>query len=622
MRCLKTLKRRFRSRVALISETHRQAHGLRGLFPIHQHRHLEFLPPKGTQRKSSKMGSEEDQNPFRSCFPLCLPCEALLFRIFLICMFMTSSCARFRIDPIIRWHSPPFPATTIRVLLQSSDVEVQIYSNVSFGLNHEHRLHHQCTLDDKFRFADKDNNRDYRMNYTPNRQTQKDTQRDAEAAQIILPIIICDPRHPKEMGSLDIFMGVWDSWATWFLYDEVQMQHAMRPSVFTIVLLFDYYDFAESPHYPNEKGYLDDILINNMNSSSVDCVTYSTESLDAAGRTNDTSVHKVRRASKQPSDEVCEGRLGNERSHLLLDQGYWLYKFHRVVIFAGVHRFKPPDWAIRQIKEKSEKGVRVIDAYDDREVIYANFPHHQYNYFKATSWYVFPMLNLFIIDYFDYVAKIDTDMVFYRPMPENILRSMIDHEKNLLTMYDLYDDRGTGKGEGVVNWLDKYVIEEQGQCNGVHASGVVLRPADGRVDNPLYWRTTDHQWKTIYSNFMIAWLGLYSSPEVTHLAHSYEYQCDKARFEQRWSDQSWWPHPLVLFNRNSSQGVTMFLWEHWGAEKSKLAGGMVMKHKLECLIKAPRGSWYAVNNSYEKNFAMRKANRKRLNCAGHMDSSK
>ena len=46
------------------------------------------------------------------------------------------------------------------------------------------------------------------------------------------------------------------------------------------------------------------------------------------------------------------------------------------------------------------------------------------------------------------------------------------------------------------------------------------------------------------------WLGLYSAPEVKHMAQHWNEWHPKGMWDFRWGDQQWWPRPLSVFDRD------------------------------------------------------------------------
>ena len=83
------------------------------------------------------------------------------------------------------------------------------------------------------------------------------------------------------------------------------------------------------------------------------------------------------------------------------------------VIFASVRAFPNPAWA----NVKSDEDEDTLDVHWRPKGLSSRFTTN-YAYVKMTNWYAYHLLELKLLDYFDYVGKIDSDVSFLAPFPE------------------------------------------------------------------------------------------------------------------------------------------------------------------------------------------------------------
>ena len=111
---------------------------------------------------------------------------------------------------------------------------------------------------------------------------------------------------------------------------------------------------------------------------------------------------------------------------LKLDQTYYVYSYDvrrfvnssnsiangqaPLIVFAAVHQFPKPDWANGQ-----DEDTLFIHWRPSRLPKRFNT---NYGYTKMTNWYAYHLLNLRLLDYFDYAGKLDNDVSFVKPFPE------------------------------------------------------------------------------------------------------------------------------------------------------------------------------------------------------------
>jgi hypothetical protein len=118
------------------------------------------------------------------------------------------------------------------------------------------------------------------------------------------------------------------------------------------------------------------------------------------------------------------------------------------------------------------------------------------------------MLNLKILDFFDYAGKLDSDVSFVAPFPEpNLPRRMVNTGAMMLaTQKEWYFD-DPRISQGVRSCLDAYVAHETSNCANSNFSPELI-PRGMR--NPFFWESSLNV--TFRAHFLVYWLGLYTSP--------------------------------------------------------------------------------------------------------------
>jgi hypothetical protein len=258
---------------------------------------------------------------------------------------------------------------------------------------------------------------------------------------------------------------------------------------------------------------------------------------------------------------------------------------------------------------KAKETDLSIDEFDDRQyALDAQQADLLYTYVKYTNAYVYHLLRLQILDYFEYFAKIDTDMFIRGRLPANIVRMMRSGDKLLLTPYALVTD-GL---RGVEHVMDGYVQEERERCRND-----TVRPAS-EEDSPLHWKRGS-EWQTVYSNFMVGALSFYTAPEVLHLAEEYMAH-SRVMLEERWVDQQWWTHPLAMMTTHPADRVlTLPHWTDSPTQSNFLSAtqSAVLEHKpLDVFYGSKAGYWYTEGMSYSDSKHHREQMRERLQPEG------
>jgi hypothetical protein len=218
-----------------------------------------------------------------------------------------------------------------------------------------------------------------------------------------------------------------------------------------------------------------------------------------------------------------------------------------LVIFVAVHKFPVPDWA---------KG-------QDEEALYVHwrpnrmnrrFPTN-YGYVKMTNWYAYHMLNLQVLDFFDYAAKLDNDVSFVRPFPEPNLPLMMARQetKMMITQRQWYLDDGRIV-QGTRSCLDAYIDQESKRCVKGAVAG---SPLPATATKEPYWLRPNGinatiLWEgnlnlTFRAHFCVFWLGLYAAPETKAMAKFWNDWHPRGMWDFRWGDQQWWPRPVSMF---------------------------------------------------------------------------
>ena len=240
-------------------------------------------------------------------------------------------------------------------------------------------------------------------------------------------------------------------------------------------------------------------------------------------------------------------------NELHLDQGYRVYYVdvattdspyqQPLIIFAAVHEFPKPDWAKDKDEEKLFKEWKP-------EKLNPRYPTN-YAYVKMTNWYSYHMLNLKLLDFFDYGGKLDNDVSFVAPFPEPNLPQRLARKsaKMSITQKEWYlDDTRISMGSELC--LDHYITEESKKCGDK-----ALEPR-GKKD-PTFWEAPLHT--TFRAHFLTFWFGLYTAPETRHMARYWNYFHPWGMWYFRWGDQQWWPRPIsMLGSGNVSKDIDVF----------------------------------------------------------------
>ena len=471
----------------------------------------------------------------------------------------------------------------------------RILANVSRGLDRGPESNgHQCIPDTGKKKADSSD--PLQMTYTANRRTQEDTLAEAEAQRLQLAFTVVLGGHRDgsynygKSGSLNGLAGVWDSWVDHFF--------TYTSNTTSFIFLLEEKEFLLQNFTTSKERYMDSIFMDNLGMSRVECVRQHghehASGADDGGDDRSGGIMFGHHGSESHHDH--SGSRSHGRTHirgdgsglhmretrpapagctneLNLDQGYRVYYLDvatpktpgqaPMVVFASVYKFAKPEWA----KDEDE---------DHLEVHWRPFRlpkrfNTNYAYTKLTNWYAYHLLTLNIIDYFDYLGKIDNDVSFLREFPEpNLPRKMSKggHMAMGTQKEWYYDDPRVANG--VKFCLENFMENETKQCKRDHKRPEnSLHPAG--IADTTFWESNLN--RTFRSHFMTYWLGLYTSPEVKLLAKHWNDFHPHGMWDYRWGDQQWWPRPIAMFT-NTSITVTIDQYDMIDTDNDKY-----VKHK-------------------------------------------
>jgi hypothetical protein len=379
------------------------------------------------------------------------------------------------------------------------------------------------------------------MSFTPNRRTQTAGMHDALSQQMRSCVILALGAHSNQphynygpSGSLNGLMSVWDSWIDNF-FSQVS-------NTTSLIMLLDERDFRRQNYTTSRSDYVDIILHKNMGMNPVECLNHYEP---GTGSGPPGHGHHRHHGKKRAFDRSC-----NHSHYLSLDQGYYIYSYdysthpnvsshHHyqspLIVFASIFEFPKPDWA------KNEDEEYLYVHWRPRR-LNRRYPTN-YGYVKMTNWYAYHMLNLQLIDYFDYGIKLDNDVSFVAEFPiSNIPLQMSEWKaKMLITTQEWYHD-DPRICQGIRLCLNAYLQQESQRC-AQFTSMKELHP--GGQNYTAFWENNMNV--TFRSHFIIFWFGLYASPQVKSFAKYWNQWDPRGMWDYRWGDQQYWPRPLQLF---------------------------------------------------------------------------
>jgi hypothetical protein len=447
----------------------------------------------------------------------------------------------------------------------------RLFPNASYGLSDFSHHQHQCKADGNLKGGPSETDPTKRkMTFTPNRRVQEATAKDGADQRLQLGVVLVVGGHSDSHynygrgGSINGLMSVWDSWADNFF--------RATSNTSSLILLFDERDYLRQNISKTHQEYLDSILIKNMQAEPVECVKirdisgvasidqYKYHSLHAKRPPSHPGSHPGAH-KKPPHHANYQPKLGCSNV-LHLDQKYHVYyidynvaasqsttnevstsishKFTKpLIIFAAIQNFPKPPWAENKNEEelfKDWKPNRLNRRYPTN-----------YGYVKLTNWYSYYMLNLQLLDYFDYAAKLDNDVSFKTMFPQpNLPLLMIEGGHYMMATQKKWYHDDPRISAGVELCLTNYVKAENTFCQKTAVQNKKLEEfIPGGMNDSTFWETNFNT--TFRAHFLVYWLGLYTSPEVKHLAKYWNDFHPWGMWDFRWGDQQWWPRPIAMF---------------------------------------------------------------------------
>ncbi len=430
----------------------------------------------------------------------------------------------------------------------------RIIANVSLGLDRDVEANgHQCTGDTGIKKADTKD--PLQMTYSPNRRVQSATIHDAELQRLQLAFAVVLGGHREGnydyggSGSLNGLASVWDTWVDKFF--------SVTSNTTSFIFFLDEKDFLRQNYTKSKERYMDSVFVDNLGMSPVDCVRigHAKGGHGPDGNIKNTG-HNVHHHRSHPLREIRSPPPGCT-NELRLDQGYRVYYLDMASItghneqlpfiaFVSIWNFPRPQWANDQDEDHLEIHWRPFRLPKRFNTNYA--------YAKLTNWYSHHLLNVQLLDYFDYAGKIDNDVSFInKNFPEtNLPLRMVKNEAMALsTQKEWYSDM-PAVANGVKFCLENHLENETKQCKRDHTKPELSLHSAGYLDG-TFWEKPEI---TFRSHFMIFWLGLYTSPECKLLSKHWNEFHPHGMWDYRWGDQQWWPRPIHIFT-NTSINITI-----------------------------------------------------------------
>jgi hypothetical protein len=128
------------------------------------------------------------------------------------------------------------------------------------------------------------------------------------------------------------------------------------------------------------------------------------------------------------------------------------------------------------------------------------------------------MLNLQILDFFDYAIKLDNDVSFVAPFPEpNLALKLASRGAKMMGTHDKWFNDDSRVSQGIKKCVHSYIDLESKRCQTLKANNnpgtkslLLLKP--GGLKASIFWE--GNMRATFRAHFVVFWLGLYHAPEV------------------------------------------------------------------------------------------------------------
>jgi hypothetical protein len=154
------------------------------------------------------------------------------------------------------------------------------------------------------------------------------------------------------------------------------------------------------------------------------------------------------------------------------------------------------------------------------------------------SRYSHHMLNLQILDFFDYAIKLDNDVSFVAPFPEpNLALKLASRGAKLMGTHDESFNDDSRVSQGVKKCIHSYIDMESIRCqksdgNSMSVPKNLLWLKPGGLQAAIFWK--DDMRATFRAHFVVLWLGLYDAPEVKALSKHWNDWHPKGMWDYRY----------------------------------------------------------------------------------------
>lgn len=407
-----------------------------------------------------------------------------------------------------------------------------VFHNASLGIKHNYQSDNATSEYCEFlkRNSRKFSDGSIRLSFTPNRKPQKETVANAK----LITVLVDDNLY---------LLTTWESWKpNYFL-------HGRR----SVVILFDYVKY---------------MLLQDQKDSIKDLDSFYSNLFEVNLGLTPACVEIPSNSSYSHTN------ISNCNHYVNIDQGYRVYSYsgptnksNYGVVFASVYKFPNP--YLSQLYDDTEygsiedwqdscfRGHFDFMKYDDSlsrcmnasrfnstniylsklmpssdtassrstPKAYRNrrqLGGESYTYIKYNTWYPHGSFHLDLIDYFDYFMKLDSDIWLHRPIPANMLTHMARDGAYLATGFTELTRDGD---RGQVNETNAYVSALGQTCK------LKLVPA-------FYPKRVNEFNAVNYGNFMVTWLGFFTSPQLMHYSRGWSKA--SSMFYHRWGDQQYW----------------------------------------------------------------------------------